>query len=439
MATQQKRRISRKYYGFFLACLASLVGLLVYILARYKIPFPHQWLPNIKNSNAGATRLFFAGISIHLQVNFALGMAFMVLNPEKIDRIKFQKWKFWITRALIFIFSLGWGLIKYWNDAKPEVTGGWGSILLLSLILVVINCCLLELLIQLMNQYGICNAFNIILFTEFLPLRWLATIWREGEWGILALGIFLLFLLTILFVWLTNLKWEAPVETNTLYSQERESFVKSRSTLGFKLNLSFMPWIYLSWLISSIYSLVLMRNRGTDWTSPGDISTSWTEANQEKITSSQDLTSSKHSFFKLNENKHIFYWENLVGWIKENKWIIIGALLFLIFLRWLAVWLEMSQRQWNSKEISKDLRQRGIYLNYLPPGKNTRLLLKKIVNKLVLFWNFLILIFNIIFDNIFVRLFGKGTELAFLGWFGGVNIGVELIRQIRTRYKYIRN
>ena len=444
MATQQKRRISRKYYGFFLACLASLAGLLVYILARHKIPFPHQWLPNINHPDAEAvkaTKLFFAGIGIHLQVNFALGIVFMLLNPEKMDRIKLQKWKFWITRSLIFIVSVAWGLLQYWEHIKPEVTGGWGSILLLSLIITVINCCLLELLIQLMNQYGICNAFNLILFTEFLPLRWLSKSWTENK-GTLVLGIFLLFLLTIFFVWLTNLKWEAPVETNTLYSQERESFVKSRSTLGFKLNFSFMPLIYLSSAISFIYSLVLMRREGTDWTSWGDISKSWRAAGQEKFSSSQDLTTSKNSFstlFNLNENRHIFYWENLVNWIKENKWMIIGALLFLIFLRWLMVWLQMSKQQWASKEISKDLRQRGIYFSHLSPGKVTRLLLKKIINKLVLFWNFLILVFNVIFDNLFVPLFGKQTELAFLGWFGGVNIGVELIRQIRTRYKYIRN
>ena len=94
MAIQRKKRISRKYYGFFVACLASLAGLLIYILARHKIPFPHQWLPKINQEGMEAlkaTKLFFAGIGIHLQVNFALGMVFMLLNLEKIDRLKVQK------------------------------------------------------------------------------------------------------------------------------------------------------------------------------------------------------------------------------------------------------------------------------------------------------------------------------------------------------------
>ena len=38
-----------------------------------------------------ATKLFFSGISIHLQVNFFLGMLLTLLNPEKMDRVKFQK------------------------------------------------------------------------------------------------------------------------------------------------------------------------------------------------------------------------------------------------------------------------------------------------------------------------------------------------------------
>jgi len=55
--------------------------------------------------------------------------------------------------------------MSYWDNVK----GSLANILLLALIVTVINCCLLELLIQLMNQYGICNAFNLILLTEFLP------------------------------------------------------------------------------------------------------------------------------------------------------------------------------------------------------------------------------------------------------------------------------
>lgn len=440
MVTQQKKRIKRQQLGFFLACLVSLAGLLVYIVGRHKIPFPHKWIPNL-DQKAQATRLFFAGISIHLNVNFFLGAVLMFLNLEKMDRLKVRKWKFWISRTFIFIFSLLTGVGTYWKMVKPSAKGGgWGKIFLLSLIITVINLCLLELLIQLMNQYGICNAFNLILFTEFLPLQWFRQSWNKDK-AKLAAALFLLFIISVFFIWLTNLKWEVPVETNSLYSQERKSLTKSRSTLGFKLSFSFLPLIYLSSLLSFIYSLVLMKRTGTDWTSVSDIKLNYDNSEGLKRFNSQDLTTGNRNFFfslfDLNENKQIFYWKNIFNWIKHHKWIIMGAFLLLIFLRWLTVWLMMRKQQWNPQEVSKDLRKQGVYINYLSPGKVTRLLLKKIVNKLVLFWGLLVLVFNIIFDNIFGHLYGAG--LKFFEWFGGVNIGVELFRQIRTKYKYIRN
>jgi len=36
----KKKRVSRQYYVFFFACLASLLGLFVYILGAKKIHFP---------------------------------------------------------------------------------------------------------------------------------------------------------------------------------------------------------------------------------------------------------------------------------------------------------------------------------------------------------------------------------------------------------------
>jgi len=38
-----------------------------------------------------ATKLFFSGISVHLGVNFVLQFFFIFLNPDKMDRVKFQK------------------------------------------------------------------------------------------------------------------------------------------------------------------------------------------------------------------------------------------------------------------------------------------------------------------------------------------------------------
>lgn len=92
----KKKRVSRQYQIFFFACLASLIGLLVYIIGAKRIPFPHHWMPSINQDNkdmalARSTRLFFSGISVHLQVNFFLQFFFILLNPDKMDQAKVKK------------------------------------------------------------------------------------------------------------------------------------------------------------------------------------------------------------------------------------------------------------------------------------------------------------------------------------------------------------
>lgn len=435
----KKKRASRQYYAFLFACLASLLGLFIYLLGAKKIPFPHQWIPGINSGDEQmkalkATKLLLFGISIHLQVNIALQFFFILLNPEKMDRVKFQKWRFWISRTLIFLFSIVFGLAKYWSNVK----GSWGSILLLSLIITVINCCLLELLIQLMNQYGICNAFNLILFTEFLPYDWIAENWTK------PLPMICLTLITVFFIWIINLKWEAAVETNTLHNRDSKILKKNKSKLGFRLNMSFMPLIYLSQFTSYIYNVVLMRRAGVNWGSLENITNGWNAANGQRELKKIELErnpslgsdSFSESFFLLNEGRYIFSGKKLGAWFWGKKWLILGALGLLLFLRWLVVWIQMRKiNPWKTGEISKDLRSRGIYINYLAPGHSTRNLLKKIINKIIFFWYFIILVFNIIFDNIF-KIFSP--FLSFFSWFGSVNIGVDLVRQIRTKYKYIK-
>ncbi|MCE8168467.1 MAG: hypothetical protein I3273_07900 [Candidatus Moeniiplasma glomeromycotorum] len=430
----KKKRISRQRYIFILTLLASLVGLLVYILGAKKISFPSQWMPGeIPKGN-----LFFAGISVHLGVNIFLSLFFVLLNPDKMDQVKLRKWRFWISRALIFFGSLFMGLGKYWKN----VQGSWGHILLLSLIITVINCCLLELLIQLMNQYGICNAFNLILFTEFLPYNWIAKNWNK------PLPMLCLTFITVLFIWITNLKWEASVETNTLYSQSGKILKKNKTKLGFRLSFGFMPLIQLAQFIGWIYNLILMRRGGVNWSSFGSISEGWKTAEQTRGSNTQSLEQdpsiskitqkSWEPFFLLNDARYIFSWKKLKNWFWDKKWWIIGGLFFfLLFLRWLSMWTQMRKiNPWKTGEMSKELRSRGIYINGVAPGRSTRNLLRKIINKIIFFWFFIMLIFNIIFDNIF-ETFGM-PPLSFFSWFGGVNIGVDLFRQIRTKYKFIK-
>jgi len=425
----KKKRVLRQYYTFFLACACSLIGLIFFLLGKNKIPFPDQWL--LKGKAKTPTYLFFLGIGIHLQVNFVLGFFFLFINTKNTDYLKVKKWKFWISKISIFIFSLVMGLSHYWKPANLSQES-WGNILLLGLIITVVNCCLLELLIQWMNQYGICNAFNLLFFTDYLPLTWF-------EQNNSLKQLLLLIFITILFIWLTNLKWEAPVETNTLYSQDSNLARKNTSKFGLKLSLSFMPFIYLTSFISFIYSIVWMKRMQTNWGSIKDINEKWEEAGRRKnIEGIRGEPLKKGgfwtSFLLINECKKIFNWERIKSLFKELKWLFVVAVVFFILLRWLVVWLQMRKDQWKTQEITKDLRNRGIYINYVPTGRPTRRLLKKIINKIVLFWYALILIFHFIFDNLF-----SSPLLSFVSWFASVNTGVELVRQIRTKFQYIKS
>ncbi|WNE40550.1 MAG: Protein translocase subunit SecY [Mycoplasmataceae bacterium] len=434
----KKRRISQKYYVFLFSCLASLLGLFVYLLGARKIPLPIGWLSRDSQGNLPVkSNLFFSGVEVHLQVNFVLGLFFTLLNTDKMDQLKLKKWRFWINRAFVFFGSLLYGFFNYWGNTGNNI----GVILFLALIFTVINCCLLELLVQLMNQYGVCNGFNLILLTEFLPYKWIKDNWKNFQ------PMILLMLITIFFIWIINLKWEAPIETNTLYNRDSKILKKRRAKLGFRLSLSFMPFIQLGSFISLIYNFILMRRAKVNWGDPKDIGEKIKGAN---ITRSENMRSLSAAlanenmaggkfwgpFFILSDARYIFDWENLKKWFLEKKIWIIAALFFFILLRLLLVWTQVRKADpWRTGEMSKDLRNKGIYINRLSPGNATRNLLKKVINKIVFFWYFIILLFNIIFDNIFKTF---SPVLSFSSWFGSVNIGVDLFRQIRTKYKYIK-
>jgi hypothetical protein len=55
-----------------------------------------------------------------------------------------------------------------------------------------------------------------------------------------------------------------------------------------------------------------------------------------------------------------------------------------------------------------------------------------------LLWFTIVILFNTFFDNYFFD-FGNKNILTFFNWFGSVIIGIDLIRQKITRYKYISN
>jgi hypothetical protein len=90
--TSKKKRTFQKYYDFFMACFWSLLGLVVYLLGIYLIPFPSLFFS--KDSSETQKHLFSYGISIHSSVSFFLGILFHLLsvaNKKKIDYLKVRK------------------------------------------------------------------------------------------------------------------------------------------------------------------------------------------------------------------------------------------------------------------------------------------------------------------------------------------------------------
>jgi len=428
--TRKNIKFWQRHSRFFFACLCSLIGLTFYLLGKYVVPFPDQWF--VSDQTFGTKKLFFLGIGIHMTVSWILGFFFTFTEFGKFNREKLQKWKFWITKILVIIASMIVGLLRYDNPMSNETIFSKNllNICLLALTFAIVSC-IIDLIVQFMNRYGICNGFNLLLFSEFLPVTWFRTLWQEEQWTL----ILLLFLLTTLFVWFTSLKWEVPVESNSLHFADNPVIKKSPSKFGIKMNFSFMPFFQLNSLLSFFFIFRTMIKNNTRWTNYKSLSinnqvaqTNWMEIKN----SPPSNNSFGKAFLSLNEKPGVF--AEAISWFKEKKWIILGALLFLILVRYLISWIFIRKSQLKTKEIAKSFRQQGIYINNIPPNRYTRQLLKRAINKLIFYWNMMVLIFNIIFDQIF----NKNYVGSFFNWFGSVNIAVGLIQQIQTKFKYIQ-
>lgn len=433
------RRNLQKYYSFLTSCLWSFLGLVFYLFAKNFARFPDKWLTG---SSQSSVNLFSFGISIHSGVNFFLQMLFSFLTLEKrADYPKIRKWKYWAKKILIFASCITYTTFQNWDHLKSGSHIKWEDVFFLGLITTVINCCLIDLLLQLMDQYGVCNAFNLIFFADCLSVGWII---KENRNHLKILG---LFLITVLFIWITNLKWEVPVETNTLYSQDDSLAKKTTSHLGFKLNFSFIPFYYSSWFLSWIYGFKIVWeeiNQSSQSRKVKEIIRRGMEKlrslERKRVVSITDKEVDNKSWgdilFIINEEKNFLNWKQWKEILTcRKKWKIFGVTTFFFFLRWLFSWFQVSQMQWKSSEVSEDLQQRGVYLDGIPPGRSTQKLVKKIVNKLIIFWFFLVVFpLNLVFDNL---ISGEGFP-TFTSWFSSVNIGISLIHQIRTKYKYVQ-
>lgn len=360
------------------------------------------------------------------------------------DPFKAKKIILWGNRILSIILSVIVGLFSLLqgNDIKQSFI----NLLLLALTIVVINCGL-EFLIQLMNTYGICNAFDLIFFIDFIPTfsSWIKK--SISKWENVS-GILFLFLITVFFIWFSSLKWEVPIEDNNLYVNSKNRFFNERSEfkLGFKVHFSFISLYYLSQFISFCLRLILMwiyRQEG--WFSFSGICKLWSYVDSvlKLIGNGEngDILWKKPllTIFNLNEVSNVFNFQTLENLFKMVNWkIIILSLFSLVMLRLLVLWFSISRDTLNAREITKDLRSRGIYIDGVAPSHETQKLLDKVTRKIILFWFVLIILFNIVFDNLICNKMDDQI-IRFNSWFSCVGIGIELLRQIYDRTRYLRN
>lgn len=426
ISENKRKRNIQKYYDFFWACFVSLTGLIIYLLGKRFIPFPHYWLSGCNDSILlREEKLFLFGISIYSLINWFLSYFFYFLNfNQKLDYIKVRKWKYLANKILVFFFTLiaTWG--KYWSYLK-----GWSDFFLLGIITIVINCCLIDLLVNLMNQHGVCNAFNLIFFTEYLPTNWIK---KNDNRDFFQL--FHFFFITVCFIWVTNIKWEMPIETNVLPRYNNSLSKKKSTQFGLKLNLSFMNFYQLSWLISLFHEFKMINDEY------GDTLNWWNKMKKllikgEKLRETiKKRTSNNKSFwdtfFFLNKKRDFFYYHSKLGF-RSQSIKFLNPTLLLIFLHGLNNWLQITYVQWNAREISKDLKKKGIYFNNVAYGPATRRFLKKKINNLVFFWYLIVLFFCFLFSD------NRISDLNFIDWFSSINLGTNLIQQIRTKYKYL--
>jgi len=392
-----KSQRNKPFFTFFKALVCSLLGLSFYILGRKAIPFPEKWMQADKNHS-----LFFIGIFGHLSIGWIINFFFMFFNSEKLNPEKIKKWRNRISTVLISFYFIIYSWISYWEFVKVKLS----YIALLTLISLVIKC-LIDALIQWMNKYGVCSGFSLLLFVEFLPTKWFAntlfpnlrsnwqgkTSWTEG--GLIQQPWFCMLLLltiSIFFIWIVNLKWEIPVESNVTYFDDNPLVKKHRSKLGFRINFSFMGLYQLTQILGLTF-IVWKLLKGVQLPNP-DSNPLFRIAQQFQLVSSNlsrqsviwegGKESVGESFFLLNNKKRLF--GNLFKWIGRWEGMILLTLLFLILFRWLAMWISVRKLNLKTREISDKLKKRGIYANNLYPGQQTRVLLKKIINYLVGFW-----------------------------------------------------
>lgn len=437
--SNKSRRNKLKYQKFIFSALYTIVGLTLFLLGKHLISGPSNWL-------LGATtneKLFSFNLSLHWQIAIALNGFFSAYNYlyKKNDegREKSEQLKFLVSKFLKLIIICSYGVYANW----AAVRGSYFLIFLVAAVYFSVNC-LLELLVELMNDHGVCNGFSLMFFADLVPLRWIigsCSLVMQAllSWEEFRKAKFLPFLaiaiLSVCFVKITNSRWEAPVETNKLYFANNKLLNDEHSKFGIRMNFGFMNIIQISFFMKLIVACYLalyapqfaglsIIQRFLNW-----FSTSNFQVDPNSLFQTFLFTNNSNDFFR-------HFWT----FCRVPNFLL--ALFTSLFITYTLNWITVLYTQIKPREISEDLRKRGIYFAGVHPGSDTKSFIRRSANRLILVWTIFVIVTNFLFDTAFYQstpnVRERSARPSFFNWFSGVNTGVELFRQIKTKYEYAK-
>ncbi|WNE41510.1 MAG: Protein translocase subunit SecY [Mycoplasmataceae bacterium] len=466
--SSKDKRIRLKYWKFYSSFFLTIICLFVYFFGKKIIPFPLNGLLPIKEGSKPVT-LFPSGISFHLQIGFIVNSFFSAYtlifdnnnrNKEKLEKIKFNLSKFLKSN----VFSIFWFLYHYNSESLKDSPFSYYLMIIAYLAFFVSNC-FLEIIINTINDHGVCNGFNLIFFIETIPFEWLFKVFNSFskiqllKFGqnsslmdidkkniysflrLLAVGLF--------FNWFSNLKWEVPVETNNIYFNNNNLIKTNRFKFGFRMNFGFMGIFQTSLLFKYLYYIynIFKVLPSSEW-SIKNFALEYERFDKSLITT--DSPNFLHprsndfwnSFFALNNSNGFFinFFTNFNG---GPKFIYsLSSLLFALYsINYFAIY---NFNQIKPKDISEDLKKRGIYFDGIPSGKYTEIFLGKILSKLIIIWTFTAIVLNFLFDQNFSYLHSDAYKNyckvpSFFNWFNGIGTGIDLYKQIKIKHEYIQS
>lgn len=472
--SNKDKRIRLKYWKFYRSFFLTLICLFVYFLGKKIIPFPLNGLLPVKEGSKPVT-LFPSGISFHLQIGFLVNYFFSAYNlifdsnnknKEKLEKIKFNLSKFLKSNA----FSIFWVFYHY-NSESIKNSGSSLSyyLMIISYLAFFVSNCFLEIIINAINEHGVCNGFNLIFFFETIPFEWLYKVFKSFSklnlvsfsqnsllndfdkkniysfLRLLAIGLF--------FNWFSNLKWEVPVETNNIYFNNNNLIKTNRFKFGFRMNFGFMGIFQTSILFKFVYYVYnIFKKLPLSGLNIKDFIKNFSLEYEifDKSLIIADSPNFLHpcsdsfwkSFFALN-NSNGFFINFFTNFSQGPKFIYsLSSLLFVLYsINYFAIY---NFNQIKPKDISEDLKKRGIYFDGIPPGKYTEIFLGKILSKLIIVWTFTAIILNFLFDQNFSYLHSGVYKdycksPSFFNWFNGVGTGIDLYKQIKIKHEYIQS